>query len=77
MRLRKTHHINYTLDALMQNDNPVFEVQLIDIIARVQLRSLLEKAIDQLLVGNRCVYMMRAVQQLSTCETALSLDVTE
>ncbi|MBL4711817.1 MAG: RNA polymerase sigma factor [Gammaproteobacteria bacterium] len=79
MRLRKSHRINYTLDDPMHDDNdePVFDVQPIDLIAADQLRGLLEKAIDQLPVGNRCVYMMRAVQQLSTRETAQSLDVTE
>lgn len=79
MRLRKSHRINYTLDDPMHNDNdePVFDIQPIDLIAAEQLRGLLEKAIDQLPVGNRCVYMMRAVQQLSTRETAQSLDVTE
>ena len=79
MQLRKSHRINYTLDDPMHNDSdePVFDVQPIDLVATEQLRCLLEKAIDQLPVGNRCVYMMRAVQQLSTKETALSLDVTE
>jgi len=79
MRLRKSHRINYTLDDPMHNysDEPVFDIQPIDLIAAEQLRSLLEKAIDQLPVGNRSVYMMRAVQQLSTIETANSLDVTE
>jgi RNA polymerase sigma-70 factor (ECF subfamily) len=79
MRLRKSYRINYTLDDPMFNDNdePVFDIQPLDLIATEQLHELLEKAIDQLPVGNRCVYMMRAVQQLSTRETAQSLDVTE
>ncbi len=78
MRLRKSHHINYTLDDPMHNDDePVFEIQPVDLVAAEQLRNLLEKAIDQLPVGNRCVYMMRAIQQLSTQETAHSLDVSE
>jgi len=79
MRLRKSHRISYTLDDPMHNesDEPVFDIQPMDLIAAEQLRSLLEKAIDQLPVGNRSVYMMRAVQQLSTKETAQSLDVTE
>ena len=79
MRLRKSHRINYTLDDPMNNDSdePVFDIQPIDMVAADQLRSLLEKAVDQLPVGNRCVYMMRAVQQLSVKETAQSLDVTE
>ena len=79
MRLRKSHRINYTLDDPMYNDNdePVCDSQPIDLIAAEQLRHMLEKAVDQLPVGNRCVYMMRAVQQLSTRETAQSLDVTE
>ena len=79
MRLRKLHRISYTLDDPMHNesDEPVFDIQPIDLVASEQLRGLLEKAIDQLPVGNRCVYMMRAVQQLSTRETAQSLDITE
>lgn len=79
MRLRKSHRIDYSLDDPMHNDidEPVFDKQPLDLIAAEQLRKLLEKAIDQLPVGNRCVYMMRAVQQLSTRETAQSLDVTE
>jgi RNA polymerase sigma-70 factor (ECF subfamily) len=79
MRLRKSHRIKYTLDDPMNNesDELVFDIQPIDLVAAEQLRALLEKAVDQLPVGNRCVYMMRAVQQLSTKETALSLDVTE
>lgn len=79
MRLRKSHRINYTLDDPMHQDNdePVFDIQPADYVATEQLRTLLEKAIDQLPVGNRSVYMMRAVQQLNTRETALSLDVTE
>ena len=79
MRLRQSHRIKYTLDDPMNNDydEPVFDVQPIDNLAAEQLRHLLEKAIDQLPIGNRCVYMMRAVQQLSTKETAQSLDVSE
>ncbi len=79
MRLRKSYHINYTLDDPMRNDSdePVSDIQPIDLIATEQLHDLLEKAIDRLPVGNRCVYMMRAIQQLSTRETAQSLDVTE
>ncbi len=79
MRLRKLHRISYTLDDPMHNesDEPVFDIQPIDLIASEQLRGLLENAIDQLSVGNRSVYMMRAVQQLSTKETAQSLDITE
>ncbi len=79
MRLRKLHRINYTLDDPMHNDydEPAHDVQPLDLIAEEQLRHLREQAIDQLPVGNRCVYMMRAVQQLSTRETAQSLDVTE
>jgi len=79
MRLRKLHRINYTLDDPMHNDydEPAHDAQPLDLIAEEQLRHMLEQAVDQLPVGNRCVYMMRAVQQLSTRETAQSLDVTE
>jgi RNA polymerase sigma-70 factor (ECF subfamily) len=79
MRLRKSKRIDYILDDPMNNDydEPVSAIEPIDTLASEQLRNLLEKAIDQLPVSNRCVYMMRAVQQLSTSETALSLDVSE
>ena len=79
MRLRQAGHVNYTLDDPVCNDcdEPVNDVQPVDLVAAEQLKKLLESAIDQLPVGNRCVYMMRAVQQLSTRETAQSLDVSE
>lgn len=79
MRLRKSHRINYTLDDPMNNDTeePIIDFQPIDLVAANQLRSLLEKAIDQLPLSNRSVYMMRAVQQLNTKETARSLDISE
>jgi len=53
------------------------QIQPLQGIATEQLRGLLEGAVDQLPTGNRTVYMMRAIQQLSTRETALSLDLTE
>ncbi len=78
MRLRKLRRVNYTLDDPMYESNePICDTQPIDVVAAEQLHHLLEKAIDKLPVGNRCVYMMRAIQQLSTKETAQSLDVTE
>ena len=77
-QLRKLNFIDYTLDDPMYRnlDEPMVEVQPIDLIASEQLHELLENAIDQLPVNNRCVYMMRAVQQLNTRETAESLGVS-
>lgn len=78
MRLRKSRRLIYSLDdpdggsENMESDVP----QPIDGIARQQLRELLEDAIDSLPTDLRSVYVMRAIQQLSTAETANSLDVS-
>lgn len=78
MRLRKSRRLIYSLDDPdggsdnMESDEP----QPIDGIARQQVRELLEEAIDSLPTDLRSVYVMRAIQQLSTAETALSLDVS-
>jgi len=88
MRLRKSNRISYTLDDPMNNfleggyleganEDLDPQIQPLQGLASEQLRGLLERAVDQLPTGHRTVYMMRAVQQLSTRETALSLDVTE
>jgi len=79
MRIRKSRRISYTLD---DGENNVHDIQSpepdpLDNIANRQLRNLLEDAIDKLPLDYRCVYVMRAIQQLSTKETAMSLDVTE
>ncbi len=78
MRLRKSRRLVYSLDdpdggsENMESDVP----QPIDGIARQQLREMLEDAIDSLPADLRSVYVMRAIQQLSTAETAVSLDVS-
>ena len=79
MRIRKSRRITYTLDKL-ENNYPEMESrepQPMDDIANQQLRKLLEDAIDGLSIDYRSVYVMRAIQQLSTLETAKSLDITE
>jgi RNA polymerase sigma-70 factor (ECF subfamily) len=79
MRVRKAKRMEYTIDdpdhepVNLESSDP----QPLEAIANQQLRKLLEEAIDKLPVNYRCVYVMRAVQQLSTAETALSLDITE
>ncbi len=78
-RVRKSSRIVYTLDA-PGNEHLEMEsliAQPMDDLAASQLRKLLEEAIDTLPVEYRCVYVMRAIQQLSTKETAQSLDVSE
>lgn len=79
MRIRKQSRISYTVD-----DPKVKNIELtspqaqpLDRLASKQLRKLLEDAIDQLSVNNRSVYVMRAIEQLSTQETAASLSVSE
>jgi RNA polymerase sigma-70 factor (ECF subfamily) len=79
MRIRKSQRIDYILDDPM-NKQPEPESNSqppLDSVASQQLRKLLEEAIDTLPLENRCVYVMRAIQQLSTRETASSLELTE
>lgn len=79
MRIRKSKRIDYIFDDPeykhldMESHDPL----PIDDLANQQLRKLLEDAIDKLPVDYRSVYVMRAIQQLSTLETAKSLNVTE
>lgn len=79
MRLRKSRRLAYSLDdpehEYMTIESP--DPQPIEIVANQQLRNILENAIDRLPVRYRSVYVMRAVQQLSTEETALTLDISE
>ncbi len=79
MRLRQSKRIDYTLDDPMhkQPEPKSSDRAPLDALANQQLRKLLEEAIDSLPLENRCVYVMRAIQQLSTRETALSLELTE
>lgn len=79
MRIRKSKRIEYTLD---DSDSEHLELtslehQPMDKLASEQLKSLLEEAIESLPVDYRCVYVMRAIQQLSTRETSKSLEITE
>ncbi len=79
MRIRKSRRISYTFDdpeyEHLDIESP--DPQPMDDVANQQLRKLLEDAIDKLPVDYRSVYVMRAIQQLNTLETATSLDVTE
>ncbi len=78
MRNRKSSRISYTLDDAenpQQLESP--DPQPLDQLAAQQLRKLMESAIDKLPVDYRSVYVMRAVQGLSTRETATSLGHSE
>lgn len=79
MRLRKSKRMDYTLDDPDHGhlDMESSDLQPMDDLANQQLRKLLEDAIDKLPVNYRSVYVMRAIQQLSTRETAGSLGITE
>ncbi len=79
MRIRKSKSIDYNSDEL---ENKYFSLESsdplpIDELAIQQLRKLLEDAIDKLPLSYRNVYVMRAVQQLSTLETAKILEISE
>jgi len=79
MRIRKSKYIEYTFDdpdfKHQDMESPVPEPM--DDLANLQLRKLLENAIDNLPADYSSVYVMRAIQQLSTLETAITLDLTE
>jgi RNA polymerase sigma-70 factor (ECF subfamily) len=79
MRVRKAKRIEYTIDDPEHEPMNLASTdpQPLEVLANQQLRKLLEEAIDKLPVNYRCVYVMRAVQQLSTAETALALDISE
>ncbi|MEE9411508.1 MAG: RNA polymerase sigma factor [Methylococcales bacterium] len=79
MRVRKRKRIQYTLDDPNNTNQDVksTDPEPMDEIAAQQLRKLLEEAIDTLPIDYRCVYVMRAIQHLSTIETANSLGVSE
>jgi len=78
MRIRKSKRIHYILDDDKHELNEIksLEPQPMDALATQQLRQLIEEAIDLLPTDCRSVYVMRAIQQLSTAETARSLDVS-
>lgn len=79
MRIRKSARLQYTLDDpyhdQLQIESP--EAQPLDQLAQVQLRNLLKQAVEQLSLGLRSVYVLRAVEQLTTRETAESLGLSE
>jgi len=79
MRLRKSSRIDYSLDDPESTHLEItsLEQQPMDNLATEQLRKLLEDAIELLSVDYRCVYVMRAIQQLNTRETSKSLDISE
>jgi len=80
MRLRKMKRISYVAEledtavnsssSDHSNDDPLGRL------AQSQLKQLLEGAIDRLPVTYRAVFVLRAVQNLSTRETAASLNLT-
>src|SRR5205085_3619903 len=47
------------------------------IAAHMEMQALLEQAVDTLTVPNRMVFVLRAVEGLSTAETAACLDISE
>jgi len=77
-RVRKAKHIDYSLDEAEHCDITIEspDLQPMDALANKQLGRLLEDAIDQLPVHYRSVYVMRAIQQLNTEETATSLGLS-
>lgn len=79
MQMRRNRHVTYTLDDPEHQDLEVAspDPQPGDELAARKLRRLLEDAIDRLPVDYRCVYVMRAIQQLSTRETAASLNISD
>lgn len=78
-RLRKLKFLEFTVDdpdsTLYNLTSPAPEP--LDALANRQLGNLIEKAIEQLPIEYRSVYVMRAIQQLNTKETAESLDISE
>jgi RNA polymerase sigma-70 factor (ECF subfamily) len=78
-RRRKAERMEYSIDDPELDQYPFesAEAPPAEVLANQQLREMLEKAIDRLPLDYRCVYVLRAVQQLSTAETALSLDISE
>lgn len=79
MRIRKSKRIDYTLDDINSPDLDIesSDLEPLDHIANQQLRALLEEAIDRLDIEYRSVYMMRAIEQMNTAETAEVLELTE
>lgn len=79
MRLRKQAKLEYQSDDDLEasasfGDN---SKELLEGIAQRQLGVVLEQAVSNLPIRYRSVFVLRAVQQLNTSETALSLDLNE
>ncbi|WP_020682819.1 RNA polymerase sigma factor [Marinobacterium rhizophilum] len=78
-RLRKTQPVaaQEYIDMAEQPDHYQVFLQPLDQASQQQLRALLEQAVDQLPLIYREVFMMRAVQQLDTRDTARMLGIDE
>ncbi len=77
-RLRSSKYITYDFDdPEYEFDMESCEPEPLNYLANQQLRELLENAIDQLPLHYRSVYVLRAIQKLSTSETAITLDISE
>ena len=79
MRIRKSKRIEYTLDDTESGHKEAesTELQPQNSLANNELRTLLEEAIDKLSIDYRGIYVLRAVQQLTTRETAKVLELSE
>jgi RNA polymerase sigma-70 factor (ECF subfamily) len=79
MRIRKSRFLDFIEDDPVSTLNKLesSELEPLDDLANRQLGQLIEQAIAQLPVEYRSVYVMRAIQQLSTRETADSLNISE
>ncbi|WP_162846198.1 RNA polymerase sigma factor [Seongchinamella sediminis] len=80
MRLRKQKRIHYLAElgdiAVNSTNSDRHNEDPLSQLAQSQLKQLLEGAIDRLPVIYRAVFVLRAVQHLSTRETAASLNLT-
>lgn len=84
-RLRRTSAQVIPLEAAMTSSEPRTQAALTDTagrgpeqsLLRVQLRQRMEACIDRLPEGFRTVFMLRAVEEMSTEEVAEALDIPE
>ena len=81
MKFRRKHPVDYHADLTMEENSSNLnttssQYEPLEHMAQQQLSILLEQAIDRLPDTYRTVFMMRAIQQLNTQETATSLDLT-
>ena len=79
MRLRKQERIEYQSENDLERaaEESSADMHAIDEIAQHQLGKILEKAVEELPIKYRSVFVLRAVQQLDTRETAASLNLNE